>query len=202
VEMRLFSPDFAWQYFKEKADLYRKYGYDILEERRRFLSWLERLPEPVLEIGTGRGYFTLVLGMQGYNVISIDPDFEAVEFAKSLLSSQGEFVNVDLLIGSGDSIPLPNRSVGSVVMFNLWHHLEDVDKLISEIGRVIRPGGTLAVVDFSQAGFDLVDKIHQEVYGKSHLVVRQGFDDLISSFTEARIYRYKTDFEEGVCLIL
>ena len=202
MEMRLFSPNFAWSYFKEKEDLYRRYGYDLLEERRRFLHWLERLPEPVLEIGTGRGYFTLVLAMEGYDVVSIDPDPEAVEFARAFLASQKDFDNVNILIGSGESIPLPTASMGSVVMFNLWHHLEDVDRLISEIKRVLKERGIIAVVDFSQPGFDLVEKIHREVYGQTHAVIRRGFDDLISAFPGARVYHYKTEFEEGVCLLL
>ncbi len=202
MEMRLFSPDFAWEYFKERAEIYRKYGYDLLEERKRFLDWLEKLPEPVLEIGTGKGYFTLALARKGYEVISLDPDSEAVEFACSLLASQGDFDKVKVMLGSGDRIPLPEGSVGSVVMFNLWHHLEDVKDIIEEIRRVMKPGGTIAVVDFSSKGFELVEKIHQDLYGEHHPVLRRGFEELISAFPGARVYHYKTEFEEGVCLVL
>jgi len=49
-----------------------------------------------------------------------------------------------LLAGSADTIPLVESSVDAVVMGHSIHLIEDADKLLSEIRRVLRPGGLFA----------------------------------------------------------
>ncbi len=200
--MRLFSPELACSYFREKAELYLRWGYDVMGERRAFLRFLEAIPEPVLEIGTGRGYFTLALAEMGLDVISLDPDPDAIEFASSLLEGMLGQSNVRFVCSSGEIIPLPDDSVGSVLLFNLWHHLKDPSTMLQEIKRVIRPRGLIGIVDFTPEGFELVDKVHREIYGEPHRVENQDIEQVLTFFPTAQVYRYQTEFEKGVCLRL
>ncbi len=200
--MRLFSPELACEYFRDKIELYLRWGYDVMGERRAFLRFLEVIPEPVLEIGTGRGYFTLALAEMGLDVISLDPDPDAIEFASSLLEGMLGQANVKFVRSSGERIPLPDNSVGSVLLFNLWHHVKEPSLMLHEIKRVIRPGGLIGIVDFSPEGFELVDAVHRDLYGEPHPVENDDVDKAIDFFPGSQVYRYQSRFEKGICIRL
>ncbi len=43
---------------------------------------------------------------------------------------------------------------------DVLHHLDDGSAVLAEIVRILRPGGTLVLSDFSREGFDLVARVH------------------------------------------
>ncbi len=197
--MKLFSPEIAYHYFEERLQLYRQYEYDIVGERLNFLKWIEFLPQPIVEIGTGKGYFTLCLAKMGYKVYSIDLDQEAIEFSNALLEYFGLESNVKLLRGDIDLLkeirPL------SVVSFNLWHHIKNNERFINSI--IETSPQLIAMVDFSDEGFLLTDKLHRMVYGSSHLVIQPDLKKW-ESFLEARgydLFYYESKFERGFCAL-
>ncbi|MFH1417794.1 MAG: class I SAM-dependent methyltransferase [Planctomycetota bacterium] len=57
-----------------------------------------------------------------------------------------------LIAGSADAIPVKDLSIDGIVMGHAIHMLADVDKMLSEIHRVLRPGGTFAFSTSFYAG--------------------------------------------------
>ncbi len=57
-----------------------------------------------------------------------------------------------LITASADCIPLWGESVGAVIMGHSIHMLPDVDKLLAEIHRILRPGGVFAFSTSFYAG--------------------------------------------------
>ncbi len=200
--MRLFSPDFAHNYFLEKQKLYHDFGYDILKERSAFLDWIEVLKGPIVELGTGRGYFTVLLAQRFDDIVSVDVDSEMLEFAGSLLQFWGLEDKVRLLKSSGYVLPFASDSVGSVICFNMWHHIGDPELFLREIRRVIKPKGLLAISDFSDEGFDMVEQIHQKVYNQAHSVERRNFDEIIGFFSECQKFYYSSRYQKGICILV
>lgn len=103
-------------------------------------AWL--LPadaKTVLDLGAGTGKFTRSLVAQGLDVIAVEPD------VVMLASLQASIPGVKALKGTAESIPLPDNSVDVVTIAQAWHWMNHAQAK-QEIARVLRPGGTLALI--------------------------------------------------------
>ncbi len=100
----------------------------------------------VLEVGSGRGGGAKhVAGtLQPASYIGMDLAQSAVDLAKKL----HKVPNLSFIQGSAESIPLPDNSKDIVLNVESCHAYGSVDKFLSEVKRVLKPGGYLLLVDF------------------------------------------------------
>ncbi len=93
----------------------------------------------VLDLGAGTGKLTRLLVARGLEVVAVEPTpGMREEFARVL-------PDVEVLDGTGESVPLPDGSVDAVVMAQAWHWV-DPDAAAPEVARVLRPGGWLGLL--------------------------------------------------------
>jgi len=93
----------------------------------------------VLDVGAGTGKLTAVLAAAGRAVTAIDPD------PLMLQKLQEKLPGIPTLVGSGETIPLPDASADAAVFGQSWHWV-DPPAASREVGRVLRPGGTLGLI--------------------------------------------------------
>lgn len=93
----------------------------------------------ILEYGCGDGQNTVVLANRGAKVIALDLSAELLAVAKKRLEING-CDEVELLLGSAHSLPLPDESVDVVFGIAILHHL-DLELAGREVRRVLRKGG-------------------------------------------------------------
>jgi SAM-dependent methyltransferase len=90
----------------------------------------------VLDLGAGTGKLTGGLVELGIDTVAVEPD-------PAMLAQLTElFPGVTALAGSAETIPLPDASVHAVFVGQALHWF-DLDRALPEIGRVLRPGGSL-----------------------------------------------------------
>ncbi len=110
---------------------------------------LEHLPlgpgARVLDVGCGRGRHAHALATRGVTAIAIDLDFDDVAATRNgfaLFTPEG---------GSGAAqanayrLPFPDHAFDVVVCSEVLEHLHDYQRAVSEMARVLKPGGVLAV---------------------------------------------------------
>lgn len=95
----------------------------------------------VLDIACGSGYGTAMLATTAEEVIGIDVNEAAVEYAAAYYSKS----NVRYLLGDGQNIPLPDASIDVVISFETIEHIQDYQKFLSEIKRILKCDGTLVL---------------------------------------------------------
>ncbi|MEU9962653.1 class I SAM-dependent methyltransferase [Streptomyces malaysiensis] len=104
------------------------------------VAWL--VPERaqgVVDLGAGTGKLTRALRAPGREVIAVEPSAGMRERFSQVLPG------VRVLEGTGESIPLPDSSVDTVVCAQAWHWV-DPRRAVPEIARVLRTGGRLGLV--------------------------------------------------------
>lgn len=95
----------------------------------------------VLDIASGEGYGSEMLSRVASTVIGVDIDKASVEHAtRKYLRS-----NLSFKKGSCTEIPIPDKSVDAIVSFETIEHICDHDAMMSEIKRVLKPGGLLII---------------------------------------------------------
>lgn len=107
-------------------------------------------PEPgerVLEIGPGTGYYSLDLaqwlGPNG-TLELFDIQQEMLDHTMARVAERG-VTNVIATLGDATALPHPEDSVDAVVLTAVLGEIPDPDAALSEIARVLRPGGRLIV---------------------------------------------------------
>lgn len=95
--------------------------------------------DTLLELGAGTGKMTRLLAPSGVRILALEP-VEAMR-ARLLEVVPG----VALLDGTAEAIDLPAESVDAIVVAQAFHWFDGV-RALSEMHRVLRPGGRVALV--------------------------------------------------------
>jgi SAM-dependent methyltransferase len=104
------------------------------------LSWL--IPSgarTVVEIGAGTGSLTRSLAALDLQVVAVEPDAEMRKVLARRLP------DVDVREGGAEHIPVEDRWADVVLGAQMWHWV-DQSRATSEVGRVLRSGGTLGLM--------------------------------------------------------
>ncbi|MDT0459265.1 methyltransferase domain-containing protein [Streptomyces sp. DSM 41527] len=107
---------------------------------REAVAWL--VPEDartVVDLGAGTGKLTRALRAPGREVVAVEPSVGMREQFSQVLP------DVRVLEGTGESIPLPESSVDTLVCAQAWHWVAP-ERAVPEAVRVLRPGGRLGLV--------------------------------------------------------
>jgi ubiquinone/menaquinone biosynthesis C-methylase UbiE len=102
----------------------------------------------VLEIGVGSG-LNLPLYQAASHVIGLDPSRNLLAMARA--AAMGLSRSVEFVEGSAEAIPLPDRSVDTVVSTWTMCSIPDVMRALNEMGRVLKPGGRLLFVEHGRS---------------------------------------------------
>lgn len=101
-----------------------------------------------LEVGAGSGYFTTLIARHASSVIALEPVPDMQEVLKGRCRAEGA-ANVEVLgVPAADlSAVVPAASVDTALIIQSLHHLHDRDRVFEALGRVVRPGGRLLMVE-------------------------------------------------------
>ena len=106
-----------------------------------------RSPESisVLDVGTGPGFFAILLAESGFHVTAVDMTPEMLEEARQNAGPLAE--KIDFREMNAEHLCLPDDSYDVVVSRNLTWNLPHPEKAYSEWHRVLRTGGLLLNFD-------------------------------------------------------
>lgn len=130
-----------------KNELENDMGKRWLGEIDRFLPAGDNLK--ILDVGTGTGFFAILLAEQGHTVTGVDLTPAMLEEGRTLAEKMG--VSVDFRQMDAQKLTFPDESFDVVLSRNLTWTLPDPESAYREWGRVLRPGGVLMNFDADYA---------------------------------------------------
>ncbi len=169
------SPElYTREYFTTDCD-----GYDLFLQGSRELP--PRIREPldmagelrgkwVLDIGCGRGELVCEAARRGAHAVGIDYAEAALELARERLTAMEPELKerVEFLRADAKTLPFPDGSFDRVFMLDVYEHLHphEIDSVLKEIHRVLRPGGRLIIHTgpntwFYSLGYVIVRKLYR-----------------------------------------
>jgi len=110
-------------------------------------------PSRVVDVGTGTGFVAAGLAPQASSVVGVDSSPAMLAVAAGNMQALG-LGNVTLIEGSLNALPLEDESVDAAVANMVLHHAEDPAAMLSEMARVVRPGGMVAITDEVEHGYE------------------------------------------------
>lgn len=125
------------------AEFYDEPGNQLIDlEQPVVREILDGLPRGVaLDAACGTGRHSAYLASLGHTVIGADSSAAMLERAREKVP-RGEFYEADV-----DNLPLPDDHVDLVVCALALVHVPDLEPVLAEFVRVLRPGGSLVISD-------------------------------------------------------
>ena len=117
----------------------------------------------VLDLAGGSGDLTRLLARDvGANgeVVILDINRSMLEVGRDRLIDRGTAGNVRFVQADAESLPFPARSFDLVTMAFGLRNVTRKERALAEMQRVLKPGGTAHVLEFSQVGSPLLSKLY------------------------------------------
>jgi SAM-dependent methyltransferase len=126
---------------------------------------LKDLPRPFLEVGVGTGRFAKELGID----TGVEPSAEMVKIARQR--------GINAIQAKGEDLPFADKTFGTVFLLTTWEFLDQPEKVLGEIRRVLKDDGRLVNAYLDKEG----------KWGKSYIKKAEAGHSL---FKCARFYDY------------
>jgi SAM-dependent methyltransferase len=97
----------------------------------------------VLDLGCGPGVLEPYLLDRGCRVVAADLSEKMIEKARETVASRLDSANARFCIANAESLPFDDASFDAVACIGVISYLSDPVRGLSEIARVVRPGGVV-----------------------------------------------------------
>jgi demethylmenaquinone methyltransferase/2-methoxy-6-polyprenyl-1,4-benzoquinol methylase len=128
-------------------------GIDILW-RKRAIRELRKAattpPKRILDIATGTGDFAIeALVLKPEKIVGMDISEGMLSVGRDKMKKRGIDQIIEMRSGDSEGLPLPDNDFDAVIVAFGVRNFENLQKGLTDMYRVTRPGGTCVVLEFS-----------------------------------------------------
>jgi demethylmenaquinone methyltransferase/2-methoxy-6-polyprenyl-1,4-benzoquinol methylase len=126
-------------------------GIDILWRKKAIRLLKDVQPKQMLDVATGTGDFAIeALSLNPTKVTGIDISSGMLEVGKVKMKKKGYDNRIELLLGDSENLPFETNHFDAITVGFGVRNFEHLEVGLSEMNRVLRPGGKTAVLEFSK----------------------------------------------------
>ncbi len=127
-------------------------GIDKTWRRKAISEVISVSPEKVLDVATGTGDMAIAASRAAKNAIVTGVDIAAqmLNEGRKKIATEGLDNKISLLLGDSAALPFADNEYDSVMCAYGVRNFENLENGLREMQRVLRPGGKLAILEFSR----------------------------------------------------
>jgi demethylmenaquinone methyltransferase/2-methoxy-6-polyprenyl-1,4-benzoquinol methylase len=137
-------------------------GIDIGWRKKALKHLLDLKPKKILDVATGTADVAIMAShlLNPDTIIGIDISEGMLEIGRKKIKKMGLENSIELLNGDSEAINFNENSFDAVTVAFGVRNFQHLEKGLSEIKRVLRPGGKLVVLEFSKPAFPFIRSIY------------------------------------------
>jgi len=174
------------RFFNLAALVYPLIERGLLPSYRYVLGQLDLDPGlTVLDLATGTGDLAIELArLNPQKITGVDIAANMLEIGKEKVAAKKLSNTIELLLGDSEDLPFENNSFDAVTVAFGVRNFEHLQKGLGEMYRVMRPGGMVAILEFSKPkAFPF-----RQIYNFYFKYILPGLGRMVSKNEEAYTY--------------
>jgi demethylmenaquinone methyltransferase / 2-methoxy-6-polyprenyl-1,4-benzoquinol methylase len=137
-------------------------GIDMRWRRKALACLMDLQPATILDVATGTADLPIMASglLKATKFKGIDISDGMLEIGRNKVAKLGLEKTIELLNGDSEAINFENNSFDAVTVAFGVRNFQDLEKGLSEILRVLKPGGMLVVLEFSKPKLPLIKSFY------------------------------------------
>ncbi|MFT4832772.1 MAG: demethylmenaquinone methyltransferase/2-methoxy-6-polyprenyl-1,4-benzoquinol methylase [Psychroserpens sp.] len=124
------------------------FGIDIKWRKRVVAILKKKQPQSILDIATGTGDLAINLIQTGAKkIVGLDISVGMLEVGKKKIKEKKFADTIEMVVGDSEDLPFKENTFDAVTVAFGVRNFDDLEKGLSEIYRVLQPGGTFVVLE-------------------------------------------------------
>ena len=126
-------------------------GIDILWRKRAVRLLKKHQPKLILDIATGTGDFAIeALSLNPEKIIGVDISEGMLSVGREKLIKKNLTDKIELISGDSEVLPFEDNFFDAVIVSFGVRNFENLEKGLSDMLRVLKPGGKVVILEFSK----------------------------------------------------
>lgn len=137
-------------------------GIDKLWRRKVMRLLKPHQPKMILDVATGTGDLAIAaLKLNPVKIIGVDISTGMLNIGKEKIERMGFSDKIELQVGDSENLPFSDQQFDAVMVAFGVRNFENLEKGLAEMFRVLKPGGTCLVLEFSKPEYFPVKQLYQ-----------------------------------------
>ncbi len=138
-------------------------GIDIIWRKKAIRALKANKPQRLLDVATGTGDFALeaIKMLQPRKVIGVDISAGMLAVAREKIAKKGLQDQFEVALADSENLPFADGTFDAVTVAFGVRNFENLEKGLTDIHRVLKPGGKAVILEFSKPkGFPVKQLYH------------------------------------------
>lgn len=136
---------------------------DMVWRRKTARAVAKIRPQTLLDLATGTADLAIAIAqsLPKTHIIGMDFSEKMLEIGKAKVAKRNLEHQIELCLGDAAALPFEDNSFDAVTVAFGVRNFENLDKSLSEISRVLKPGGQVFILEFSMPEHFLVKQLYR-----------------------------------------